>query len=85
VIEAIYASRLEEHYSALAHHYGHSGNKKKAVQFLQLASQQAFERSAHVEALAHLTTALQLLSALPDTAERAQQELALQVFLGPHW
>jgi predicted ATPase len=82
VIEAIYTSRLEEHYSELAHHYSRSRNTKKAVQFLQLAGQQAVERSAHAEARTQLTTALQLLSALPDTVERRQQELALQVFLG---
>ena len=31
----------------------------------------------------HLTTALELLKTLPDTPERAQQELTLQLTLGP--
>jgi predicted ATPase len=33
--------------------------------------------------LAHLSKGLELLKLLPETTERAQQELALQVGLGP--
>jgi len=81
-IESLYHGRLEDHYSDLAHHYSRSGNTQKAVDYLQLAGQQAVQRSAHAEAITHLTTALELLKILPDTAERAQQELALQLALG---
>jgi class 3 adenylate cyclase/predicted ATPase len=81
-IEAVYRSRLEDHYSTLAHHYSRSGNTQKAVEYLQLAGQQAVQRSAHAEAIEHLTTALGLLKALPDTPARAQQELTLQITLG---
>ena len=80
-IEALYSDRLEEHYGALAHHYSHSGNTVKAVTYLQLAGQQAAQRSAHVEAVAHLTRGIELLTTLPDTPERAQQELLLQTTL----
>jgi class 3 adenylate cyclase/predicted ATPase len=80
-IEALYHERLEDHYSDLAHHYSRSGNTQKAVEYLHLAGQQAVQRSAHAEAIGHLTTALELLSTLPDTLERAQQELTLQVAL----
>jgi len=38
--------------------------------------------SHYVEAISHLTTALELLKTLPNTPERAQQELTLQVALG---
>ncbi len=41
------------------------------------------QRSANVEAISHLTKGLELLKTLPDTPERAQQELALQTTLGP--
>ena len=47
------------------------------------AGQRALERSANLEAVAHLTTGLELLATLPDTPERAQQELDLQTTLGP--
>ena len=40
------------------------------------------ERSANVEAISHLTKGLELLKTLPDTPERAQQELTLQIALG---
>ena len=82
-IESSIHDRLEEHYSELAHHYSRSGNTQKAVEYLQLAGQQAVQRSANAEAITHLTTALELLKTLPDTPERVQQELALQTTLGP--
>jgi predicted ATPase len=81
-IESLYSSKLEDHYSELAHHYSRSGNTEKAVEYLQLAGQQAVQRSANVEAISHLTAALELLKTLPDTPERAQQELTLQIALG---
>ena len=82
-IEALYRATLDEHYSELAHHYSRSGNTEKAIEYLQLAGQQAVQRSANAEAISHLTTALELLKTLPDTPERAQQELTLQLALGP--
>ena len=81
-IAALYRATLDEHYSELAHHYTRSGNTAKAVEYLHLAGQQAVQRSANVEAITHLTTALDLLTTLPDTRERAHQELRLQVTLG---
>src|SRR5262249_53175649 len=50
--------------------------------YLHLAGQQAMQRSANVEAITHLTTALELLKILPGTPERSQQELALHITLG---
>ncbi|HEV8717266.1 MAG TPA: hypothetical protein VGX03_31160, partial [Candidatus Binatia bacterium] len=70
-IESLYTGRLEEHYSELAHHYSRSGNTEKAIEYLHLAGQQAVQRSANAEAITHLTTALELLTTLPDTRERA--------------
>src|SRR5262249_53194864 len=81
-IESLYHTKLEDHYSELAHHYSHSGNTPKAVEYLHLAGHLAVQRSAYAEALNHLTTALELLTTLPETPERIQQELALQLILG---
>src|SRR5262249_1844888 len=81
-IEALSPSRLDEHYSELAYHYSPGGNTQKAVEYLHLAGQQAVQRSAHTEAITHLTTALELLKTLPDTPERAQHELRLHLTLG---
>src|SRR5207237_7071312 len=47
------------------------------------AGQQARQRSANPEAIQHLTTGLALLATLPETPARVQQELDLQLALGP--
>lgn len=67
----------------LAHHLTEAGLSKQAIAYWQKAGQLASERSANVEAVAHLTRGLELLKTFPDTPERAQQELALQTTLGP--
>jgi predicted ATPase len=82
-IEALYHDRLDERYSDLAHHYTRSSNTEKAIEYLHLTGQQAVQRSANVEAITHLISALELLKTLPDTPERIQQEIILQVTLGP--
>ncbi|MBI3756338.1 MAG: tetratricopeptide repeat protein [Deltaproteobacteria bacterium] len=81
-IERLFHNRLEEHYDELAHHYSRSPNTEKAVKYLHLAGQQAVQQSANAEAINYLTTALELLKTLPDTTERVQQELTLQIALG---
>jgi class 3 adenylate cyclase/predicted ATPase len=81
-IEEVFRDGLGDHYGELAHHYGRTGNTQKAVDYLQLAGQQATRRSANAEAIAHFARGLELLERLPNTAERIQQELTLQISLG---
>src|SRR5262245_22408289 len=66
----------------LAHHYTQAGLSVQAIAYWQRAGQRAVERSANVEAIQHLRQGLALLAPLPDTPERHQRELALQVALG---
>jgi predicted ATPase len=66
----------------LAYHYTEAGLIAQAIAYWQRAGERAIERSAHAEAISHLTAALELLRTLPDTAERAQQELDVQIALG---
>lgn len=54
----------------------------QAIPYWQQAGQRAGQRSAYVEAITHLTKGLELLKVLPDTPERAEQELMLQVAMG---
>ncbi|MFC6673679.1 adenylate/guanylate cyclase domain-containing protein [Marinobacterium aestuariivivens] len=84
-IEALFSSQLEDHCSELAHHYSHSGNSGKAVEYLQRAGQQAIRRSANQEAIAQLTGALELLRRQPESATRTGSELNLLLMLGPVW
>jgi len=81
-IEELFQLQLNEYSTDLAYHYSRSGNAEKAVKYLQLAGQQAIQRSAHSEAITHFNAALDLLKTLPETAERVQQELGLEIALG---
>ena len=81
-LEALYAERLDDHYTELAHHYSQSDNTEKAIEYLYLAGQQAVQRSADAEAVTQLTTALKLLQTLSDGQERTERELRLQLALG---
>lgn len=84
-IEALFGDQLEAHCNELAHHFSRSGDAHKAVEYLHCAGRQAVQRSADAEAVTHLTTALTLLATLPDSPERARQEISLQLTLGPVW
>jgi predicted ATPase len=66
----------------IAHHYTEAGATALAIPYWQRASRHAVERSAHAEAMSHLTNGLALVRTLPVTAESTQQELDLQVTLG---
>jgi len=80
--EAAYGDRANEIAAELALHFEQGRDYPRAVQYLQQAAQNAKERSANAEAINHLTKALELLKTFPDTPERAQQELTLQIALG---
>ena len=66
----------------IAHHYTEAACHAQAVPYWQRAGQRAIARSAHVEAVAHLTRGLDVLMALPETQERDRHELALRLALG---
>ena len=67
----------------LAHHATEAGLSEAAVTYWQQAGQHALQRSANVEAAAHLRRGLALLNTLEEIPERLQQELALQEALAP--
>ncbi len=66
----------------LAHHFEQAGLAEKAMTYLGQAGQRAYRLSADREAVQLLTRALALLTTLPATLSRAEQELALCVPLG---
>jgi TOMM system kinase/cyclase fusion protein len=67
----------------LAHHYTEAGLQAQAIPYWQQAGQRAIQRSANLEAIGHLTKGLEVLTTLPDSPERLQHELDLQITLGP--
>jgi class 3 adenylate cyclase/predicted ATPase len=83
VLTAHFPDIAETQPELLAHHYTEAGLNEQAIPYWQRAGQQALQRSANLEAGQHLTRGLDLLSILPETPQRAQQELDLQVALGP--
>ncbi|MGZ4172829.1 MAG: AAA family ATPase, partial [Solirubrobacteraceae bacterium] len=85
------AQALTEHFPAtvktapelLAHHYTQAGMMAEAVPCWLDAGQRALRASANPEAIAHLTTGLDLLADLPAGPERAGVELQFRLTLGP--
>jgi len=67
----------------LAHHCTEAGLSAQAVERWLRAGQRAAERSANVEAMAHLNKGLDVVRALPDARDRAERELELRIALGP--
>jgi predicted ATPase/DNA-binding winged helix-turn-helix (wHTH) protein len=82
-LEAGYGPRVWELATEVAAHFVRGRDTARAVPYLQYAGEQAIQRSAHQEAIAHFTHALELLQGFPDTAERAAQELQVRMALGP--
>jgi class 3 adenylate cyclase/predicted ATPase len=83
VLEAQFPAICDTQPELLAYHYAEVGLREQAIPYWQRAGQQALQRSANLEAVRHLTAALELLATLPETQARAQQELDLQLALGP--
>ena len=81
-IEALSKDRIDDHLAELAHHYSHSTNTRKAVEYLFRAGRRAAARSAHSEAVTRFSSALEFLKRLPEDTERARQELSVQSVLG---
>ncbi len=81
-IEALSPDIRERRPELLARHYSHAELRGPAIACWQLAGQCALQRSASAEAIAHLGKGLDLLDEMPDTPDRASQELMLRIALG---
>ncbi len=82
VLEARFPETVETQPELLAHHYTAGGCPDLAVTYWQYAGEDAVQRSAHREAIGHLTQGLDLLATLSETREHAEQELAMRTTLG---
>src|SRR5262249_38929784 len=82
VLEAQFPETAATQPELLAQHCTEAGLNAQAVRYWHQAGQQAIQRAAHAEAIAHLTQGLTVLTALPHTPERDRQELTLQTSLG---
>jgi predicted ATPase len=82
MVEARFPDLCETQPELLAHHYTEADVLAQAMPYWQRAGQRAIERSAHLEAIGHLTKGLEVLATLPASPERLLQELDLQATLG---
>jgi DNA-binding SARP family transcriptional activator/predicted ATPase len=69
----------------LARHFQEARIPDKAIQYLYQAGERAVQLSAYQDGLVHLTKGVELLTSLPETPARAQQELDLHITLGKAW
>ena len=67
----------------LAHHLTEAGRIEEAVECWLRAGRRGLQRSANLEATAHLRRGLQLLDSLPASAERHELRLQLLMLLAP--
>jgi predicted ATPase len=82
VLEEQFSETAETQPELLAHHYTEASLNEQAVSYWHKAGQRASERSAHVEAIAHLRRGLALLQPLPETPERIRREVDMLIALG---
>ena len=81
-IEVWFQDALDDHLTELAHHYSHSANTLKAVEYLLRGGQQAGQRVAYAEAIAYFNRGLEVLASLSDERERLGFEFSIQLALG---
>jgi len=81
-IEKLAPEMRERRPESLARHYTEAGQHADAIGYWQRAGQLAVQRSAHADAVAHLTTGLSLLERQPLSPERDDQEIRCQLALG---
>jgi predicted ATPase len=80
--ESVYGERAGEIAAELAMHFEQGRDYWRAVKYLRQAAENAVRRSANREAVAIARRGLELIELLPDTLERAQQELDMLVTMG---
>ncbi len=81
-MEEQFPAEAEARPEFVAHHYTEAGLAAEAIPYWQRAGQRAVQRSAHTEAITTFSKALAALASCPESPERDQRELALQVGLG---
>jgi predicted ATPase len=82
VLNGQFAQSIENEPEVMAHHLSRAGRIEKAILYLRKAGERAIQRSANIEAIRHLQRGLELLQALPETRERQQVQLGIDVVLG---
>ena len=77
-LEGQFAEIAENQPELLAHHWTEAGSIEKAASFWGKAGQRSLERSALVEAVAHLTRAVEQIATLPPSTSVRREQIKLQ-------
>jgi predicted ATPase len=78
-LESQFAENAENQPEVLARHFTEAGMSETAIQYWSKAGERALQRSANAEAVAHLTSAIELV---PKGGGESRLELRLQMALG---
>jgi DNA-binding NtrC family response regulator/predicted ATPase len=78
-IQKLAPESRERRPEVLARHYTAAGRHGEAIDYWYRAGQLAIQRSAHGDAIVHLTQALTLLAEKPEGPDRAEQEVMAQL------
>ena len=81
VLEKSFPSTVQRQPELVALHLAQAGRTARAIHYLQEAGRRAIEHSANVEAIGHLTRALELLRLTPDGPERERSRFVLELTL----
>jgi class 3 adenylate cyclase/tetratricopeptide (TPR) repeat protein len=81
VLAQKFPSRVAAEPQVVAHHCAEGGLIPQAIEHYALAAQQSIARAANPEAVDYYERALAHLASLPESPERAQQELQLRLAL----
>jgi len=81
-IEALFPQFVETQPELVARHFGEAALLEKAIPYWLRAGRLAADRSANMEAIAHLRSGLECAQALLPGAPRSRFELSLQLALG---
>ena len=81
-LESRFSEIAENQPEVLARHFTEAGMSETAIQYWSKAGERALQRSANAEAAAHLTSAIELISASPKGGNESCLELRLQMALG---
>src|SRR5262249_15158576 len=81
-MEGHFPEIVETRPELLAHHFAEAKMVERAIRYWLRGGERASERSANIEAIAHLSNGLKLVETLPDTPQRVETEFALQMAIG---
>jgi class 3 adenylate cyclase/predicted ATPase len=82
ILEERSAAHADGQPEVIARHYAEAGLAQKAVDYWLMAGERGLQRSEYLEAITHLTRAIETQQCLPLSHPRSCQELVLQTALG---